>query len=293
MLTRIGERDRGRDRCLMPVAFVLSGGASLGASQAGMLEALYERGIRPDIVVGTSVGAINGAFIASRPPTVETARDLQQIWRGLTRAHVFPANPVTAGLGLLGLRDHTVSASSLRRLVRRHLEIERLEDAAVELHVVAADVLTGEEVLLSTGHAVDAVLASAAIPGVFPAVPWDSRLLMDGAIVNNAPVSHAIELGANRVIVLNAIARKPLSRVPRGILATGAAAVSHALARRFAEDVERYAGAAELVILPAPVLEGILPSDFGHARELIAQGLARTRCVLPRGGEVVQLPLAA
>lgn len=277
----------------MPVAFVLSGGASLGASQAGMLEALYERGIRPDIVVGTSVGAINGAFIASRPPTVRTARDLQRIWRALTRAHVFPANPVTAGLGLLGLRDHTVSAGSLRRLIHRHLQIERLEDAAVGLHVVAVDVMTGEEVLLSTGHAVDAVLASAAIPGVFPAVPWNSYLLMDGAVANNAPVSHAIELGADRVIVLNAIGTKPLSRAPRGVLATGAAAVSHALVRRLAEDVVRYADAAEMVILPAPQLEGIMPSDFGHAHDLIAQGLARARSVLPHAGEVVQLPLAA
>src|SRR3954453_10949300 len=107
----------------MPVAFVLSGGASLGASQAGMLEAIYERGIRPDLLVGSSVGAINAAFIASRPPTVQTARDLQQIWRGLARTDVFPANPMTAGLGLLGWRDHSVSAGSLRRLMDRHLEI--------------------------------------------------------------------------------------------------------------------------------------------------------------------------
>jgi NTE family protein len=161
------------------------------------------------------------------------------------------------------------------------------------LHVVAVDVLTGEELLLSSGAAVDAVLASAAIPGVFPPVPWESRLLMDGAIANNAPISHAIELGADRIIVLHAIGTKPLSRAPRGVLAAGAAAVSRAFARRFAEDVVRYADAAELVILTAPQLEGIMPSDFGHAHELIAQGLARARSVLPRGGEVVQLPLAA
>ena len=135
----------------MRVAFVLSGGASLGAAQAGMLQALYERGIRPDLLVGTSAGAINAAFVASRPPRVEAACELQQIWRGLRRSHVFPASPLTAGLGFLGLRAHSVSASSLRRMVRRHLEIERLEDAPVELHVVAADVLSGKEVLLSAG----------------------------------------------------------------------------------------------------------------------------------------------
>jgi NTE family protein len=77
----------------MRVAFVLSGGASLGASQAGMLQALYEHGIRPDVLVGTSAGAINAAFIASRPPAPSTAADLQRLWRGLGRAHVSPANP--------------------------------------------------------------------------------------------------------------------------------------------------------------------------------------------------------
>jgi NTE family protein len=258
-----------------------------------MIEALYERGIHPDLVVGSSVGAINAAFIASRPPTVETARDLQQIWRGLTRNDVFPANPVTAGLGLLGWRDHSVSAGSLRRLMRRHLEMERLEDAAVDLHVVTVDVLTGEEVLLSNGAAVDAVLASAAIPGVFPPVPWGSRLLMDGAVANNAPISHAIELGADRVIVLHAIGTEPLSRAPHGVVAAGAAAVSRALTRRFAEDVVRYANAAELVILPAPRVEGIMPTDFGHADELIAGGRARARSMLADSRNAVQLQRVA
>ena len=164
----------------MRIAFVLSGGASLGASQAGMLQALYEHGIRPDLLVGTSAGAINAAFIASRPPTPNTAGDLQRLWRGIGRADVFPANPVTAGLGMLGLRDYSVSSGSLRRLVLRHLELDRLEDAPVELHVVAADALSGEEVLLSSGPAIDAVLASAAIPGVFPAVQWQAQRLVDG-----------------------------------------------------------------------------------------------------------------
>jgi NTE family protein len=173
--------------------------------------------------------------------------------------------------------------------MRRHLEMERLEDAAVDLHLVTVDVLTGEEVLLSSGAAVDAVLASAAIPGVFPAVPWGSRLLMDGAVANNAPISHAIELGADRVIVLQAIGTKALTRAPHGVLGLGAAALSLALTRRFAEDVVRYADAAELVILPAPQVEGIMPTDFGHAHELIVVGRARARSMLARSGNVVQL----
>src|SRR3954452_23777663 len=100
------------------VAFVLSGGAGLGAIQVGMLRALYEHGVRPDVIVGTSAGALNGAFIASRPQTVETADALGAIWRELTRGEVFPVNPITGLLGFLGARDHLVPGSGLRRLVR-------------------------------------------------------------------------------------------------------------------------------------------------------------------------------
>lgn len=266
----------------MPVAFVLSGGASLGASQAGMLEALYERGLRPDLLVGTSAGAINAAFIASRRPTVKTAYELQRLWQRLRRSHVFPASPIVAGLGFLGFRDHSVRAESLRRLIARHLEIERLEDAAVALHVVTTDVLSGEEVLLSAGPAADAVLASAAIPGIFPAVKWESRLLADGGILNNAPISHAVELGADRIVVLQAMCAEPLARSPHGILGATATAVARAIGRRFEEDLARYADAAELIVLRSPGAGSVLPTDFSQADYLISEGLRAARSGLPR-----------
>ena len=275
----------------MCVAFVLSGGASLGACQAGMLEALYEREIRPDLLVGTSVGAINAAFIASRPPTPGTARELQLIWRGLNRAQVFPANPLTAGLGLLGMRDHSVPVGSLRKLLRRHVESELLEELPIALHVVAADVLSGEEVLLSEGPVVDAVLASAAIPGVFPPVPWQARMLMDGGVVNNTPISHAIALGAEQVIVMPAIGTRRLTQMPRGALAAGVAAVSRAIGQRLADDVARYTDTAELIMMPAPEVSGIMPTDFGHAEDLIAEGLRRSRAMLSRrSGRALRQP---
>lgn len=258
-----------------------------------MLQALYEQGIRPDLLVGTSAGAINAAFIASRPPRVETAHELQRIWRGLRRCHVFPASPVTAGLGFLRFRDHSVSAGSLRRMVRRHLEIDRLEEAPVELYVVAADVLSGQEVRLSSGSVEEAILASAAIPGVFPAVPWGSQLLMDGGIVNNTPISHAIELGADRVFVLQAVSTGPLKGAPRGVLASGVAAMSRAITRRVAEDATRYGEDVDLTVLPAPHLEGIMPTDFNHADELIVRGLDLARAMLARADRAVPLRLAA
>src|SRR5215208_2227041 len=102
------------------VAFVMSGGASLGAIEAGMLRALYEAGIVPDLIVGTSAGALNAAFVASRPQIPETAEALADVWRGLRRGQVFPLNPLTGLLGFVGVRDHLVPPAGLRRLIGRH-----------------------------------------------------------------------------------------------------------------------------------------------------------------------------
>jgi NTE family protein len=277
----------------MTVAFVFSGGGSLGAGQAGMLEALYQRGVEPDLLVGTSVGAVNAAFIASRPQSARTARELQQIWRGLTKGQIFPASPLAAGLGLLGMRDHSVPVGPLRALLDRHIEIGLLEDSGIPLHVVAADVLTGEEVLLSEGPAIDAILASAAIPGVFPAVSLGNGALMDGGIVNNTPISHAVELGADRIIVLPVISRHPLGRAPRGAIGAGLTAVSRAIAWRLAQDILRYSDCVELTVLPTPDAEDIMPTDFGRADELIADGFSLARSALTRPRRPLTLAHAA
>jgi NTE family protein len=142
------------------IGFVLSGGASHGAIQVGMLR-LYERRVSADMIVGTSAGALNGAHIASRARSVETADALGEIWRGLRRGQVLPLNPVTGLLGFLGTRDHLVPASGLHRLIRRNVEHERFEDMPVALHPVAVDVVSDEDLRLSSGPSVDAVLASA------------------------------------------------------------------------------------------------------------------------------------
>ena len=192
---------RGRARALR-TAFVFSGGASLGAMQAGMLCALYEHGIVPDLLVGTSAGALNAAFVASRPQTVATAKELARVWQGLHREDIFPVSPRTLIGGLINQRDHLVPDRGLRRLAARHLQIEHVEDASIPLHLLAFDLLTGEEMLISNGPATDAVLAAAAIPGVLPPIHRGDRLLVDGGIVNNTPISHAVELGAERIYVL-------------------------------------------------------------------------------------------
>jgi NTE family protein len=115
---------------------------------------------------------------------------------------VFPLNPLTGLLGFLGARDHLVPDSGLRRLIARHIQCDQLEELAVPLHVVAVDAVTGDELRLSRGSLLDAVLASAAIPAVLPPVPWKGRALMDGGVANNTPISHTVELGAQRIYVL-------------------------------------------------------------------------------------------
>jgi len=262
------------------VAFVLSGGASLGAIQAGMLRALYERDVVPDVVVGTSAGALNGAFIASRPQTVATADALADVWRGLRRGQVFPASPITGLLGFLGARDHLVPRSGLRRLVRRHVQRDALEDMAIALHVIAVDVISGAELRLSRGPTVDAVLASAAIPGVFAPVPWDGRALMDGGVANNTPISHAVELGARRIYVLPTGHACALPRPPDGALGMALHAISQLTHRRLIDDIERHRRDAQLIVLPPPCPLSVTPIDFGRADELIERGLDDARAFL-------------
>src|SRR5262249_12617820 len=151
-------------------AFVLGGGAALGAMQAGMIHALYERGITPDLLIGTSAGALNAAFLASRPATVATAGHLAAIWRGLHRNDILPFRPASLLTGLAGRRGHLIPDRQLRQLAARHIQIERLEQAAIPLHLVAFDLLSGTEVRLSDGPAIEGVLAAAAIPRVLPPV---------------------------------------------------------------------------------------------------------------------------
>jgi NTE family protein len=272
-----------RDASAGTAAFVLSGGASLGAIQVGMLRALFERGIAPDLIVGTSVGAINGGFIASRPPTVETADALAGVWHELGRRDVFPLSPLTGLLGIAGGRNHLVPLTGLRRLVAGHLELKRLEDAPVPLHVVAVDVFSGRERRLSSGPALDAVLASAAIPGVFPPVDWEDTELMDGGIANNTPISHALELGADRIYVLPTGAACELPAPPKGALAMGVHAMSLLIHQRLLEEVEQFRDDPRVVVLPPPCPLAVQPIDFGHSSELIERALGDARRHLDSG----------
>ena len=263
-------RGQGRDRRRPVTAFVLSGGASLGASQVGMLAALYERRISADLLVATSVGALNAAFVASRPQVPGTSTALARLWCTVRREDVFPVS-VSAFLGgLRGQRDHIVPDHALRRLVRRNIEFEDLAEAPTPLHVVAFDVIAGREVLLSAGPAVDAVCAAATIPGLLPVVAMGNQRLIDGSVVNKTPISHAVALGAERIYVLpTQRGRCALSEPPRTALDAAMYGLSLAPDGRLERDIARYQDEVELIVLPARNPLQVKPGDFAHSSRLI------------------------
>ena len=267
-------------RVFVSVAFVLSGGASLGAIQVGMLRALFERRIIPDLIIGTSIGAVNGIYIASHPATPETVDALADIWLGLHSFQVFPPDPITGLLGLIGLTNHFLPSVGLRRILRRHQNINRLEEATIPLHVIATDARSGMERRLSHGPAQPAVMASAAMPGVFPAVDIDGDQLVDGGVASNTPTSDAIELGARTVYVLSTGHACDLPRPPRGALAMAIHANTLLLSRRALIDINRLAGRAHLIVLPPPCPQPVHPADFRHTRKLIDSGYTQATTVL-------------
>lgn len=270
--------DRGDTR----TAFVLAGGGSFGAVQVGMLRELFAHGVVPDLVVGSSVGAINGAYLAGAP-TAEGVARLEEIWRGLRRAEVFPVTWRSV-IGLLARRDFMLDPHGLRRLLEEHLPYRELERATVPLAVVATDLLGGGAVRLSAGPVVEAVLASCAIPAAFPPVRIGERYLLDGAVACNTPISVAVELGASRLIVLPTGFACSLESPPRGAIATALHAITLLIAHQLVADLQRYSGQAEIVTIPPLCPLPVSPYDFSHAGDLIEQAAAQTRRWLDRGG---------
>jgi len=259
------------------VAFVLSGGASLGSIQVGMLKALFEAGIKPDFLVGTSVGAVNAAWIAGSPTTEGIAK-LEQIWLGLRREDVFPLG-WAAATGLLGKTNHLFSNAALRNLVERNLPYERLEHADVPVHVVTSELKSGRAVILSSGPAVPALLASSAIPGLFPPVTIGRHELVDGGVANHSSIDAAVRLGASRIYVLP-ISYPWLYEEPTSALGMALQALARMVAQRLESEVAAYRDAAEITVIPPLEPIAVSPADFGHTAELIEHGYESARKML-------------
>lgn len=266
-------------------AFVLSGGGSLGAVQVGMMQTLADRGIAPDLLIGASAGALNAAYVAGRGLSSDALDDLAGIWRGLRRQDVFPFAPHLHLLALAGARSSLCAPDGLRRLIDTHVAYDRLEDARIPVHVVATDVLSGTEVVLSAGDPRPAVLASASIPAVLPAVEIDGQLLFDGGVADNTPISQAVALGADRIFVLPAGVACALKAPPRSALSTALHAISLLIEQRLVLDVAAYHDEVELIVLPPLCPLAVSSADFSHADELIGRARRATHGWLDDGGD--------
>ena len=247
-----------------------------------MLRALVEEGVRPDFVVGASAGAINGAYFASDPSAGGVER-LDRVWRGLTRRQVMPLR-LQDLLRMALRRDYVVDPSGLRRLLEQHLSYRLLEEAAIPMHVVATDMVLGSEVLISSGPVVDAVLASTAIPGVFPPVRIGGRDLIDGGVANNTPISSAIRLGATRVIVLPTGFACALKNVPGSAVGKALHALSLLVMRQLVHDIERFSARVALHVAPPLCPVDSSPYDYAACGGLIDRAARSTREWIDGGG---------
>ena len=249
-------------------AFVLSGGGNRGVAQVGMLRALLERGIVPDVIIGTSVGALNGAVIAHNP-TVEAIDHLEAVWLNLDREQVFPGTVVSRMWNILRRDDHLVASTGLAELIAAASPAETFADLKIPLRVVTADLETGEECVLVRGPLAPSLLASSALPGIFPPVDLHQRTLVDGGVVNLVPISHALAGPINRVYVLDI--SDPISdRLIRSPLDVAMRAFAISRDQRF--DLERQWVPAEvdLIVLPAPVDDRNF-YDFDGAEAIITE----------------------
>ena len=257
-------------------AFVFAGGGSLGAIQVGMLRVLLSAGLHPDFVIGSSVGAIHAGYFAGAPNNEGVAR-LAQIWSGLRRGDVFPFTFASV-VGLLRHPDY-----SLRYLIENNLPYLRLEDATIPVHVTATnlDVLA---VLLSTGPAIDAILTSAAIPGIFPPVRIDGQTLMDGAIATNTPIQAAADLGASRLVVLPTGYACALKEPPKGAIDRALHAITLLIEWQLIRDLERLTDQIHVCIVPTLCPLDVSPYDFSASHYLMQRAADSTRKWLDGGG---------
>lgn len=258
-------------------AFVLSGGGNLGALQVGMLGALAEAAIVPDVVLGCSVGALNGAGYA-RAPTRAGVRRLTELWCGIDSPTLMPSSFVPNALQLLRKGASLHDNEGLRRsLVAMLGDQDTFDSLALDFQCVATNADTAMAHWFTEGPIIPAVMASAALPAVYPPVEVEGTRYVDGGVVDNVPISRAVELGCNRIFVLqvgphgrpDADIRRPLD----------GALLAYWLARnsRFARDLAALPDGVEAIVLPPGRRPELRYDDFSQTESLIAQGNAQTR----------------
>jgi len=265
-----------------PTAFVFAGGGSLGAVQVGMMQSLAKHGIHADMVVGSSVGALNGAYYAG-DPSLKGVMRLAEVWRGLTRRDVFPINLQTL-FDFLWRRDFHIPHDGIRKLIDDHLPYRNLEDAKLPVHIVATDIITGDSVVLSEGSAAEAIVASTAIPGAFTPIRYKNLYLADGAISSNTPVRIAVKKGARRLIILPTGHACATDAPPVGAVANALHALTLLIARQLVSELENLDPSIHYFVVPplCPLVGS--PYDFTQTAEHIERAVKSTDEWLSKGG---------
>jgi NTE family protein len=258
-----------RARPRRSVALVLQGGGSLAAPQVGMLRAARQAGLMPDLVVGSSAGALNAVAFASDPSLAGIGR-LEAAWKSARRRDVAPLSARTLLAAVTGGCDGLVSSTALRELLAAAAVAPTLEGTSVPAHVVATELASGTAVVLSAGESVPALLASCAFPGLYPPVRVAGRLLVDGGVSADMPVLQAEALGATVTYVLPAAACRPGQSPPHGPVPVAFLALGH-IRRRLARS-QVAAARGPVHVLPAPAGRAASPVDFRDTARLISEG---------------------
>lgn len=258
-----------------PVAMVLSGGGNHGAVQVGMLRSLVEHEIAPELVLGCSIGALNGVAYAQEPSISGVAR-LEELWRGLDNEGIVPTAWLPNAVALARKGEAIHSNDRLRGLVHGLLRVNTFEELAVPFQCVATDVAGVREAWFSTGPLVDPILASAALPAVLPAVDIDGVRYLDGAIVNDVPISRAVALGASTIYVLHCGTVDRPRPEPKRPLDVAVQAYWVARHHRFKRDLEALPDGVEAIVLPVGQSRTLRFHDFTQSGEMIEVAHAAT-----------------
>ncbi len=253
-------------------ALVLGGGGALGALQAGLLRALLRTGVRPSMIVGTSAGALNGAFLAFRPD-VAGADELVGIWKSLRDRQLFMFNPMRVALQLFTGRLCLGRNDVIRTLVERHTPVDDFGATAIPLYITTTNLTQARKHVLHEGSISRAVLASAAVPGVFCPIEIDGDLHVDGGVVPNLDVETAVELGAREIIAVD-LSRCMDGRRPRHLAALLMQTLDVVQRQRVDHEVGALASRARITLVQPSPSEGFGLGDLSSVGRLLAQGEA-------------------
>jgi NTE family protein len=263
-------------------AFVFAGGGSFGAIQVGMMHSLAAHGILADMVVGSSVGALNGAYYAG-DPTLKGVLALEAIWRGLRRNDVFPVTWRTL-LGFVWRRDFLIPHDGIQKLIDDHLPYRNLQHAKLPVHIVTTDIVSGDSIVLSEGSAAQAIIASTAVPGAFAPIPYKEFYLADGAISSNTPIRVAVAKGAQRLIILPTGYACATNKPPIGAVANALHALTLLIARQLVSEREDLSPDIEYFVVPplCPLVGS--PYDFSRTSDHIERAIRSTDAWLAQNG---------